>query len=384
MEDFVSESLYHFEKITVPVLLAELPTKPALLEEKMQYQATLLWEELRTALPHACAQRLMDGKNRIDARIAAAHTALVPKNEAAIDEKAQDAAERATRALRSAVKTALMGCATNEPMAVTELRAKWEGEKKKALAVFANYLIDLIDTAEAIACSKRIEKEFASLWCFVHAHTKTEDSHIVSGTVFRVDWVYKDLKYLGKGGYGIVCSAVNSAVNENVAIKRVSTHHAKLALREIRMMRYLGTHENIITLKDLYLREADEELYIVMELLDSDLHRIIQSKQALSTERVCRFTHQLLKGLKFLHDHRIIHRDLKPGNLLVTRSCELRISDFGLARARPAGKGPNPDEFIEEPMTELVVTQWSVVFFKPPTHPLTHPPTHPSTHSPTH
>jgi serine/threonine protein kinase len=49
---------------------------------------------------------------------------------------------------------------------------------------------------------------------------------------------------------------------------------------------------------------------------------------------------QLLKGLKFLHDHRIIHRDLKPGNLLVTRSCELRITDFGLARARP-----------DEPMT---------------------------------
>lgn len=60
---------------------------------------------------------------------------------------------------------------------------------------------------------------------------------------------------------------------------------------------------------------------------------------------------QLLKGLKFLHDHHIIHRDLKPGNLLVTRSCELRITDFGLARARP-----------DEPMTEHVVTRW----YRPP------------------
>lgn len=70
----------------------------------------------------------------------------------------------------------------------------------------------------------------------------------------------------------------------------------------------------------------------------------------------------MLKGLKYLHDHRIIHRDLKPGNLLVTRSCELRITDFGLARARPAGKGRHPDEQIEEPMTEHVVTRW----YRPP------------------
>ena len=222
-----------------------------------------------------------------------------------------------------------------------------------------------------------------------------EASYSVCGTVFKVDRVYKDLKPVGKGSYGIVCSAVNSDVNENVAIKRVSpisTHviDAKHVLREIRMMRYLGAHENIITLKDLFLREAEDELYIVMELLDSDLHRIIQSKQALSEAHFRFFMHQVLKGLKFLHDHRIIHRDLKPGNLLVTRSCELRITDFGLARARPAGKGPNPDESIEEPMTEHVVTRWYVAHrpihppINPPIDSSTNLPTHPPTHPPTY
>jgi len=194
-----------------------------------------------------------------------------------------------------------------------------------------------------------------------------EVSYNVCGTIFKVDKAYQDLKPVGKGSYGIVCSALNVETKENVAIKRVSpisTHviDAKHVLREIRMMRYLGTHENIITLKDLALRDADDELYIVMELLDSDLHRIIQSKQALSDAHFRFFMHQVLKGLKFLHDHRIIHRDLKPGNLLVTRACELRITDFGLARARPAGKGQNPDESIEEPMTEHVVTRW----YRPP------------------
>lgn len=59
------------------------------------------------------------------------------------------------------------------------------------------------------------------------------------------------------------------------------------------MCRYLGQHENIITLKDLFLREVDDELYIVMELLDSDLHRIIQSKQALSEAHHRFFMHQV-------------------------------------------------------------------------------------------
>lgn len=66
------------------------------------------------------------------------------------------------------------------------------------------------------------------------------------------------------------------------------------------LCRYLGQHENIITLKDLFLREVDDELYIVMELLDSDLHRIIQSKQALSEAHHRFFMHQVQNTHKSL------------------------------------------------------------------------------------
>ncbi|CAN0498784.1 unnamed protein product, partial [Discosporangium mesarthrocarpum] len=52
------------------------------------------------------------------------------------------------------------------------------------------------------------------------------------------------------------------------------------------------------------------------------------------------------KNAQFLHDNRIIHRDLKPGNLLVTKSCKLKITDFGLARVRPPGRGVNPDDEV--------------------------------------
>lgn len=58
---------------------------------------------------------------------------------------------------------------------------------------------------------------------------------------------------------------------------------------------------------------------------------------------------QLLQGLKYLHSVNILHRDLKPGNLLVNANCDLKICDFGLARAS-SRKG----QF----MTEYVVTRW--------------------------
>lgn len=53
-------------------------------------------------------------------------------------------------------------------------------------------------------------------------------------------------------------------------------------------------------------------------------------------------------GQQFLHDNRIIHRDLKPGNVLVTKNCQLRITDFGLARLRPMGRGAHPDDEVRD------------------------------------
>ncbi|KAG5187265.1 kinase-like domain-containing protein [Tribonema minus] len=194
-----------------------------------------------------------------------------------------------------------------------------------------------------------------------------EVSYQILGHVFTVESRYRDLKAVGKGSYGIVCSALDLRTEKRVAIKKITPMaqqavDAKHVLREIRLMRYLGVHPNIISLEDVAVREFDDELYIVMELLDSDLHRIIQSAQPLSDAHHRYFMYQLLRGVKFLHDNRIIHRDLKPGNLLVTKSCQLRITDFGLARERPLGRGAGPDEEVDDPMTEHVVTRW----YRPP------------------
>ena len=184
----------------------------------------------------------------------------------------------------------------------------------------------------------------------------------VLGTSFQVPSNYSFVKALGKGAYGIVCCARDEKLGgKRVAIKKIypmskTVYDAKHTLREIRLLRHCGQHPNIISLLNLVANVARDELYIVMECMDTDLHRIIQSRQQLSPSHHRHFMHQLVQGIEFLHGHGVLHRDLKPANLLVKKNCELRISDFGLARQRPDA---SDDKHL---MTEHVVTRW----YRPP------------------
>ncbi|CAN4077674.1 unnamed protein product [Withania somnifera] len=110
-------------------------------------------------------------------------------------------------------------------------------------------------------------------------------------------------------------------------------------------------HENIISIKDLIRppkKEAFNDVYIVYELMDTDLHQIIRSEQPLTNDHCQYFMYQLLRGLKYVHSANVLHRDLKPSNLFVNANCDVKIGDFGLARTT------SETDF----MTEYVVTRW--------------------------
>ena len=94
------------------------------------------------------------------------------------------------------------------------------------------------------------------------------------------------------------------------------------------------------------------DVYIITELMQTDLHRVIYSRQDLSDDHVQYFIYQLLRGLKFLHSASILHRDIKPSNLLINANCDLKICDFGLAR------GVEQRDTAAAPLTEYVVTRW--------------------------
>ncbi|KAK4781964.1 hypothetical protein SAY86_016066 [Trapa natans] len=156
---------------------------------------------------------------------------------------------------------------------------------------------------------------------------------------------------------GVVCSAYDQKTGEEVAIKKISNLFsgpctAVRTLREIMILRQMR-HGNVISLKKVMLpakKTNFKDVYLVYELMETDLHDIISSGQPLSKHQIQYFIFQILCGLKYLHSANILHRDLKPANILVNRNCDLKICDFGLARANAR------DEY--EFMTEYVVTRW--------------------------
>lgn len=113
-------------------------------------------------------------------------------------------------------------------------------------------------------------------------------------------------------------------------------------------------HENILGLLDVVYTKKEGfelgDLYLVCELMETDLNRVIRSQQQLLTEHVQYFIYQVLRAFKFLHSAKIIHRDLKPSNILLNESCDLMICDFGLSR--------NLSDACGENLTEYVVTRY--------------------------
>jgi len=88
---------------------------------------------------------------------------------------------------------------------------------------------------------------------------RAEKVHYVASTTFTIPEKYKDLKLIGKGSYGVVCSAADTTLNKNVAIKKITpmakhTVDAKHVLREIRLMRHMGIlqHQNMFHVFVLY------------------------------------------------------------------------------------------------------------------------------------
>ena len=72
-----------------------------------------------------------------------------------------------------------------------------------------------------------------------------------------------------------------------------------------------------------------QDIYIVSPLMETDLHRIIYSKQDLSDDHTQYFVYQILRALRYMHSAEVLHRDLKPSNVLLNSNCDLKICDFG-------------------------------------------------------
>jgi serine/threonine protein kinase len=210
--------------------------------------------------------------------------------------------------------------------------------------------------------SHKVPQSIISFYSKYQNKKSTLKSFLVMGTRFDVEDRYEVIDSVGQGAYGIVVAARDKQAadpeNELVAIKKIEKafEHkifAKRTLRELKILRLLK-HENVIGIKTILLpksREHFDDIYVVSELMETDLAQIIRSPQPLSDEHCQFFMYQILRGLKYIHSANIMHRDLKPRNLLVNSNCDLKICDFGLARALDQKQKADV-------MTDYVATRW--------------------------
>src|SRR5438270_1314212 len=150
---------------------------------------------------------------------------------------------------------------------------------------------------------------------------------------------YKLLKILGRGGMGVVWLARDEELERDVALKflpdvivrdRALLDELK---RETRRSLEL-THKNIVRIHDFVFNETSG--CISMEYVDGETLsnlRAEKEQKVFEPNDIANWTSQLCDALDYAHNQaRIVHRDLKPANLMVTRSGDLKVSDFGIAR----------------------------------------------------
>jgi class 3 adenylate cyclase/predicted Ser/Thr protein kinase len=167
---------------------------------------------------------------------------------------------------------------------------------------------------------------------------------LVVGSLFASR--YRIDQIIGRGGMGIVYKAVDTQLDETVAIKTLpgdvmsrSPEDLERFKREIRLARKI-THRNVLRTYDY--GEAEGVYFISMEFVRGyTLAELLE--EAPAHQMVPRvgmgIARQICRGLEAAHEQGIIHRDIKPQNVLIDHKGEVKLMDFGIARMAEAHEG---------------------------------------------
>lgn len=160
---------------------------------------------------------------------------------------------------------------------------------------------------------------------------------------------FQKIEKIGEGTYGIVYKAKDKLTDQYVALKKIrlepeSEGVPSTAMREISLLKELE-HPSIVQLLDVVHASQDQKLYLVFEYLDKDLKKYMDDFAAARKAKdpsasgglpevlAKSYLKQLMEGIHYCHAHRVLHRDLKPQNLLIDAEGNIKLADFGLARA---------------------------------------------------
>lgn len=148
---------------------------------------------------------------------------------------------------------------------------------------------------------------------------------------------YKIAKEIDRGGMGAVYRAFDTNLGRMVALKVLSPHlgldesFVERFRREAKMAANLR-HRNIVTIYDM--GSADDQYYIAMEYVEGpNLREEVRTSGRMAPQRVAAILKQLAAALDYAHDQGVIHRDIKPSNILIEAEDEVKLADFGIAKA---------------------------------------------------
>ncbi len=151
---------------------------------------------------------------------------------------------------------------------------------------------------------------------------------------------YQIISLLGQGGMGSVYRAVDSAINNTVAIKEqrpdANATPATLAQARLQFQREAQAlarmnHPNLPRVTDYFSLGGNE--YLVMDFVDGqDLETIAQQNGTLPEATVLSWAFQLLDALTYIHGLGVIHRDIKPHNVILKPDGRITLVDFGLVK----------------------------------------------------
>lgn len=148
---------------------------------------------------------------------------------------------------------------------------------------------------------------------------------------------YEILEVVGAGGMSIVYKAKDHRLNRNVAIKMLKPEFVndKTFVTKFRIEAQASaglTHPNIVNVYDV--TEDDGIYFIVMELVEGiTLKEYIHENGRLTMDKAIDFSIQIASALETAHENHIIHRDIKPQNIMVNKNGNLKVTDFGIAKA---------------------------------------------------
>ena len=161
-----------------------------------------------------------------------------------------------------------------------------------------------------------------------------------SATGLSVGQIFEDryliIAELGRGGMGTVFRAIDKETQNECALKLLLPSVSKSVEALTQLKREVAiavslTHKNLRRVNHLEVKS--DPAYIVMEYLDGeDLEVFRLRKGRLGSEEVRQLMLQILAGLDCLHSHGIVHLDMKPQNVMVLRSGEIKLADFGISR----------------------------------------------------